>query len=198
MAQTPDRPHRTGLPVLDLIIGLSAVVISVASLWIALRADRTQEELLKASVWPYVEYDTSNATANGTSRLAYEIRNAGVGPAIVRSFAVAYNGHYYGTLHELMAACCDVHPAKRKHGIFISTVLGRVIMAHEDVVFIQMFPALSDPRTYAAVSAARSRVSVQICYCSVLGDCWLLDSSLDNPQPAAVHECRPAKVPYTT
>ena len=104
MPETPDRPHRTGLPIIDLIIGLSAIIISVASLWVALRADRTQERLLQASVWPYIEYDTSDATENGGKRLAFEIRNAGVGPAIVRSFAVAYDGHYYPTLRELMAA----------------------------------------------------------------------------------------------
>jgi hypothetical protein len=197
MAETPDRPHRTGQMALDFVIAACAVVISLASLWVALRADQTQEQLLKSTVWPYIEYDTSNATESGTNRLAYEIRNAGVGPAIVRSFAVAYKGHYYSTLRELMAACCNIHPGKRKHGIFTSTVHDRVIMAHEEVIFIQVLPPLSDPHTYAAVSAARSGVSIQICYCSVLGECWLFDTAVD-PQPVPVRKCSPAKVPYVT
>ncbi len=183
---------------LDLIVAVSAIVISFASLWVALRADRTQERLLQASVWPYIEYDTSDATENGGKRLAFEIRNAGVGPAIVRSFAVAYDGHYYPTLRELMAACCNVHPSKRhKHGIFASTVRDRVIMAHESVVFIQVLPSLSDPQSYASISSSRFHISVQICYCSVLGDCWLFDTARDE-QPQAVDKCRPASVPYIT
>ena len=197
MAETPDRPHRTGQIALDIIIACTAIIVSAASLWVALRADQTQEQLLKSTVWPYVEYDTSNATESGTNRLAFEIRNAGVGPAIVRSFAVAYKGHYYTTLRELMAACCDIHPAKRKHGIFTTTVRDRVIMAHENVIFIQVLPALSDTHTYTAVSAGRSGISIQICYCSVLGDCWLFDSAVD-PQPVAVRKCPPVKTPYIT
>lgn len=197
MAETPDRPHRTGHMALDFIIAACAIIISVASLWVALRADQTQEQLLKSTVWPYIEYDTSNATESGTNRLAYEVRNAGVGPAIVRSFAVAYKGQYYATLRDLMAACCNVHPAKRKHGIFSSTVRDRVIMAHENIIFIQVLPALSDTRTYTAISAARSGVSIQICYCSVLGDCWLFDTAVD-PQPNPVRKCLPVKTPYVT
>ncbi len=182
---------------LDLIIAVSAIVISFASLWVALRADRTQEQLLQASVWPYIEYDTSNATESGGKRLAYEIRNAGVGPAIIRSFAVAYKGRDYRTVTDLMAACCHIRTVSRKSGIFTSTVLDRVIMAHEDVVFIELLPALSDPAAYAAVTAARHDVSVQICYCSVLGDCWLFDTARDE-QPHAIDKCRPANVPYIT
>lgn len=197
MAETPDRPRKTGQFALDIIIAAAAIIVSAASLFVALRADQTQEQLLKSTVWPYIEYDTSNATESGTNRLAYEIRNAGVGPAIVRSFAVAYKGHYYPTLRELMAACCNIHPAKRKHGIFSSTVRDRVIMAHEDIIFIQVLPAQSDPHTYAAVGGARIGISIQICYCSVLGDCWLFDTALD-AQPNAVRKCPPVKTPYVT
>jgi len=198
MPETPDRPHRTGLFTIDLIIALCAIIVSAASLWVALRADQTQEALLKSTVWPYLEYDTSDATQNGGKRLAFDIRNAGVGPAIVRSFAVAYNGQYYPTLRELMAACCKVYPSKRsRHGIFASTVHDRVIMAHEDVVFIQVLPGLSDPQSYAAIARERFHISASICYCSVLGDCWTFDSATDD-QPVPVHKCRPAKVPYTT
>lgn len=197
MAETPERPHRTGLFAMDLMIGICAIIVSAASLWVALRADQTQEALLKSTVWPYVEYDTSDATETGSKRLAFEIRNAGVGPAIVRSFAVAYNGHYYSTLRELVAACCNIHPAKRSHGIFASTVHDRVIMAHETVIFIQLFPGLSDPQSYASITRERSHISAKICYCSVLGDCWIFDSANDN-QPLPIEKCRPPKVPYIT
>ena len=197
MPETADRPHRTGLFTLDLIIAICAIIVSAASLWVALRADQTQEALLKSTVWPYIEYDESDATPNGGKRLAFEIRNAGVGPAIVRSFAVAYNGHDYPTLRTLMAACCNVYPSSRKGGIFASTVHDRVIMAHEDVMFIEVLPGLSDPQSYASIARQRFHISAKICYCSVLGDCWNFDSAIDD-QPVAVDKCRPAKVPYTT
>ncbi|HUN28169.1 MAG TPA: hypothetical protein VMV65_00055 [Alphaproteobacteria bacterium] len=197
MPETPDRPRRTGLFALDFMIAACAIIVSVASLWVALRADQTQEQLLKSTVWPYIEYDTSDATANGGNRLAFEIQNAGVGPAIVRSFAVAYDGRYYPSLRTLMAACCHVYPSKKKHYIFASTVRDSVIMAHQDVAFIQLFPGTSDPQSYESISRARFHIHVQICYCSVLNDCWFFDSKVDD-QPIAVDKCRPAKVPYET
>ena len=196
MPESPDRPHRSGLPVLDLIVGLSAIIISVASLWVALRADRTQEQLLQASVWPYVEYFSSDATQNGDKRLAFELRNAGVGPAIVRTFAVEYNGHPYSSLRDLLFACCDL-PEIHHPGILSSTVRDSVIMAHEDMPFIVVLPGKTAPREYASIDAARFHIGIQICYCSVLGDCWFFDSKRDE-QPNAVRKCPPVKVPYLT
>jgi hypothetical protein len=63
--------------------------------------------------------------------------------------------------------------------------------------FIEVIPGLSDPRVYAAIGAARHAVTIQICYCSVLGDCWLFDTDRDE-QPNAVRKCPPVKVPYVT
>jgi hypothetical protein len=197
MPESPARPHRIGVGYIDLVVALSAVIISVASLWVALRADRTQEALLQSSVWPYIEYDTSDATETGANRLAFELMNAGVGPAIVHSFSLAYNGHYVSTERALMRACC-ITDNRAHHGIFDSTVRDRVIMPHEYVQFILALPRMVDPHTYHLISMARQHVSVRICYCSVLGDCWLLDSSGDN-QPHPVSKCTPGQIPqYTT
>jgi hypothetical protein len=196
MPETPDRPRRTGLFALDFVIAASAIVISFASLWVALRADRTQEQLLQASVWPYIEFYASGATETGGERLAFGLRNAGVGPAIVQSFALEYNGHPYPRLRELLAACCQV-PAGHHPGILSSTVHDSVIMAHEDFPFIEVYPGKTDSRTYAAIEAARFHIGIKICYCSVLGDCWFFDSKHDE-HPEAVRKCEPAKVPYLT
>jgi len=196
MPETPDRPHRTGLLALDFVIAACAIVISFASLWVALRSESTQHQLLQASVWPYVQYDTSDATENGGRRLSFELRNEGVGPAIVRSFALAYNGHYYGTLSELMAACCGM--PKGRYGVLASTVQQRVIMAHELVPFIETQPHWVNAHTYALIGKARARVTVRLCYCSVLGDCWFVDTARED-QPSAVNKCPPAQQPqYTT
>jgi hypothetical protein len=197
MPETPDRPHRSGMLALDLIIAVSAIVISFASLWVALRADRTQEQLLQASVWPYIEYFSSDATENGDKRLAFVLRNAGVGPAIVHTFAVEYNGRPYPRLRAVLSACCKLQANRHHQGILSSTVRDSVIMAHEDMTFIEVLPGKTDPRDYESIGAARFHFSVQICYCSVLGDCWFFDTARDE-QPNAVKKCPPVKVPYLT
>jgi hypothetical protein len=196
MAEMNNTRRRSWRDFLDITVACTAVIVSLASLWVALRTDRTQEALLKSSVWPYVLYDTSDATDTGTPRLAYDVINQGVGPAIVRSFALAYDGKYVGSLRELMALCCQARPLT---GIFASTVADRVIQAHETVTFIQGFPDRADLKTYEMLSAARKHVTIRMCYCSVLGECWELDASVFAGTPVPVHVCPPAQQPqYTT
>jgi hypothetical protein len=196
MAETPDHPRRTGQFALDIVIALSAIIVSVASLWVALRANETQEQLLKASVWPYILFDSSNATATGARQLVFEVRNEGVGPALVRSVAVSYNGRYYPTFEALMTACCKLVHAR---DIFSSTMQNAVIVAHDSVPFIDMPPNQFDLSEYKRIRPQRSKIQIQMCYCSVLGDCWFFDTFHGPAQPTAVRKCPPAQQPqYTT
>jgi hypothetical protein len=190
--ETPDRPRRTGQFALDFIIASAAIIVSLASLWVALRADQTQEQLLKSSVWPYLSYGKSNATEAGVRQLVFEIDNEGVGPALVRSIAVSYNGHYYPTFRSLMKACCNIDHPKN---VFTSTLHDRVIVAHDSVAFIIMPPGKLDAAEYQTILAQRSKIEVKMCYCSVLGDCWFMDTSQGPGVPAAVRRCPPAQQP---
>jgi hypothetical protein len=193
MPEMPDHPHRTGHGILDFVIAGCAVVISVVSLWVAVRAGQTQQQLLQSSVWPYVEYDTSDATAEGRKHILFELRNAGVGPAIVRSFAVAYRGQYYATLRDLMTACCNT-----AHNVLASTVRDTVLMAHDSLPFITVLPERVDSASYNRILAARFDIKVRMCYCSVLGDCWFFDQ-VNGKLPTGVRECPPAQQPqYNT
>ena len=105
MSETPDRPHKTGYLWLDLVVAASAVVISVASLFVAQRADRNQERLLAASVWPFVEFSSSNFRDNEKS-IELTLRNAGVGPARIRWMAIDYRGTPVQNARALLIACC--------------------------------------------------------------------------------------------
>jgi hypothetical protein len=40
---------------------------------------------------------------------------------------------------------------------------------------------------WEALSGERHKVRLRACYCSVLDDCWLLDSDRDDPEP--VRQC---------
>jgi hypothetical protein len=192
MAEISERPRRTGHVALDFVIAACAIVISLASLWIALRANQTQEQLLKSSVWPYVMFDSSNATATGARQLVFEVRNEGVGPALVRSVAVSYDGRYYPTFNALMAACCKLVHVRN---IFSSTMRNTVIVAHDFVPFIDMPPNQFDLTEYNHIRPQRSKIQIQMCYCSVLGDCWFFDTLHGPVQPSAVRECPPAQQP---
>ena len=79
-------PHKTGVPWLDLTLGVSAAVVSLVSLWLGLHSAHSMEKLVASNSYPYVELmrSTSTGRAEGDSvvpvrrRVAYMLENNGV------------------------------------------------------------------------------------------------------------------------
>jgi hypothetical protein len=61
-------PRKTGLHHIDLFVGGCALLVSVVSLFIAWQANRTQERMLAASVWPYISWGTDSIDRTGRTR----------------------------------------------------------------------------------------------------------------------------------
>lgn len=128
MPDVSERPHRTGVFWIDIAVALAAVCISVASLWIALRTDRTQERLLAASVWPVLLFETSDYAESGSPGetrhiIRFSITNAGVGPARVKWFDRA-----------LLRQCCEPGKARPLSRVLISNYMQtRVMTARETI-----------------------------------------------------------------
>ena len=190
MSDTPEKPHRTGAFWLDFVVAIAAVGISLISLWVASRADRTQERLLAASVWPYVEFSTSNFR-NEVRAVDLSLDNAGVGPARIRWMTLAYQGKPVKDARQLLSACCDRSGAHvLVKGTITSTVSHSVLTPHEERDFVSVPYTASLARDYNQLDrSARHQLHVQVCYCSVLDDCWLLDNKATEEDPKPVSNC---------
>ena len=172
--KSPLRPVPT-MGMLEYIIGGAAVLISAISLALAISANRTQERLLAASTWPFLQYYTGNRADDGSSSISFSLQNAGVGPARVRSVQVEYGGQIQPDARSLLDACC------RAAGMPASTITSapeRVLTATELVTFFRFDEADADPDIWARLNSERHKVRVKACYCSVLGDCWMYDSTV--------------------
>ncbi|MBL8299580.1 MAG: hypothetical protein JNN30_14680 [Rhodanobacteraceae bacterium] len=91
----------------DVVLSVGAVLISAVSLGVAVSSNRTQERLLAASTWPYVQYGTGNRDANGDDVINFSIANAGVGPARIQTFQLLYQGEPQANAGALLSHCCD-------------------------------------------------------------------------------------------
>lgn len=160
--------------VLEYIIGGAAVLISAISLALAISANRTQERLLAASTWPFLQYYTANRADDGSSSISFSLQNAGVGPARVRNVQVEYGGHMQPNARSLLDACCA---SAGKPVRTITSIPERVLTATELVTFFRFDEADADPDSWARLNTERFKVRVKACYCSVLGDCWMYDSN---------------------
>lgn len=165
---------------LEYVIGGAAVLISAISLYVALSANKTQERLLAASTWPHVQYGSGNRLDDGKDAITLTLSNAGVGPARVRSVRLRHGGVVTRDADDLLRTCC-APPAGTLTTITQNPV--RVLVPGESAVFLRYDRKGADDPVYAAFDRARWDVEVEVCYCSVLDDCWSLTTRPAEPEP---------------
>ncbi|MFA6984682.1 MAG: hypothetical protein WC213_00555 [Arenimonas sp.] len=171
----------------DLIVGGSAIVIAVISLAVALRQSQIMERQLAASVWPYLQYHTSNATDDGQRVISFGVENVGVGPARVHSVSMRYADKPIRNVDELWTACCaDLLASKGNPAWRISSLHNQVLAPNRPKTFLQLTNSPSNQPYWERLNAEQSKIQLKTCYCSVLGECWMLDSSKDEHAPIAV------------
>lgn len=170
----------------EFVVGACAIVVSIVSLFVAISANRTQERMLAASVWPSMIFGSSNVSRDdGSPEIALDLLNRGTGPARVRWAELTYRGKPIATSGQLLDACCGGMPAMREdsYPIIGSGIQNRVFGAEEWVSFLRMPASRVPADTFDAFDRERHHVRLRACYCSVLDDCWLLDSDLEEPRP---------------
>jgi hypothetical protein len=167
---------------LEYVIGGTAVLISAISLYVANSANRAQERMMAASTWPHVQYGTGNRLDDGSSSITFNLHNAGVGPARIKTVQVIADGAPMVDAASLLRTCCGT---AHGHVQTITSHPERVLVAGEEMTFLRYDEKTADPAVWEKLNRARFDVRLLACYCSVLDDCWMLDSELDDPQPVA-------------
>jgi hypothetical protein len=173
----------------ELFIGACVVLISLVSLFVAVSANRTQERLLAASTWPNLQYSSSNAGGDGTRAISFNLLNNGVGPARIRSFDLRYHGKSMRNSSELLRECCLRDASQTAPTTTVSTVRRRVLAPNEEVTFLRVPLQASTEATWQVLNREAFNVQLRVCYCSVLDDCWMLDTGKPEPEPESVKAC---------
>lgn len=111
--------------------------------------------------------------------IRFTLENKGIGPAIIRHVIVTVDGQPVPNWQEALQKLAG--PAHYKFSE--STMSGHVLKAGEAMDILVPHDSDSSElrfekggELWATLNKARSRVGVEICYCSTLGDCWILRS----------------------
>lgn len=177
---------------IEIIVAASVVVISVASLFVAVFQGYVMQRTLEAQVIPVVQYDTGNYDRDRDEwRMVLSLTNTGLGPAEIRSFEIGWREDPLNEPADLIARCClptDVPQGEARRYIqsvfqagemrfFSDGVEGRFLAPQETVNFVT-FPR-PDAQTqmrgraiWDALDGIKHEIEVDICYCSVFEDCW--------------------------
>ena len=172
---------------IEISAAFCALVVSAASLFIALRQNTLMEKQLSASVWPSLQLSSANYDDKGNPEISFTIRNVGVGPARIRSFVVAYGDQAIGSGSQLVQACCGEGKKLPPAVVNTQDVSHLVLTANEKEVFLRLDSkdAPENPLYWKRLNPERAKVSVRACFCSELNECWMFDSGKIDQEPVA-------------
>ena len=161
---------------------VAAVIVSAVSIWVAFGANTVQERMLAASVWPHLGFITENRRGE---KAAIELRidNSGTGPLQLDVFNVYYGNDPVHNSDELLNACCGSPEERRETAT--EPAAGRVIRPGETIPIMTLVQESANDTTWKKFNRERFKIHVQACYCSVLHDCWKLDTT--DPQVGKEH-----------
>ncbi len=191
---------------LEIFVALTALCVSVVSVWVAIGTEDANRKMVAASSWPHIQLDSSNSGAQGQPYISLILTNSGVGPAKVETFELLWKGKAYATSHDFLLACCDFHPAAwhpesnapQPTVPTTSNASGMVVRAGASWQILGLRLGPDDVKAWHALDKARFEATYRACYCSVFDECWIADlASANSLRPKSVKKCPTPKVPYS-
>jgi len=181
------RPRRSRSGLIGLSVALAALVVSAVSLFIARQQTMVMDRQLAASVWPAVQFYSSNLR-DGEPVIALTLENVGVGPARIERFRVLHRGAKILDPTDFIDECCN--PDGRPFRTVTSFVEGRILPAGQTIDFLTQSAEPDQHSIYDRFDRIRGQgeLEIEYCYCSVMEDCWSIDAT--STEPLEVGSCR--------
>jgi hypothetical protein len=180
---------------LNFIVAVCAILISGASFYATYLQANSAEQQVKAMTWPLIEFVHGNFNVESREKnLTLTLRNAGVGPAIVKTVTFDYKDQSFPTLEEFIDACCDegfaeyIQEVKRNEfdmanwTLTTSPTQNIILPVSGELDFLSLVNHPSNDVLWNAMNKERWKLKLDVCYCSLLENCYRTD------QPGQVQE----------
>jgi hypothetical protein len=165
----------------DLFIALCALLVSTVAAGASAYQTYVINQQYQASIWPYLGFVAS--TSEGQASI--QLKNYGLGPALVRTFEVLQDGKPQRSFNEIIDPL-EIPSLKKPASVSVTTLhRGSVIPAGAT----ETLAAVSNAVLVGRLLAHQSKIDVEICYCSLLGRCWMKRLQDPGDQPVDVREC---------
>jgi hypothetical protein len=135
---------------------------------------------LSATVWPYLSFNLYQSDKG----VRYTLGNQGLGPAIVHSATLTLDGKSSDSFKAATGILL--------HGNFKGSTISSTSLESGDVLrpgASLEIVAYTGPLARTLTLTAIRRMTVTICYCSLLEQCWTLTSLQSSSGPARVSNC---------
>ena len=173
------------LDALNFIIAISAILISAASFYATyLQADAAEKQV-KAMTLPLMYSTTGNYDSDKElATISVNIKNAGIGPALVKSLQYRYKGKGYNSYMDIINECCSKEykafsdAAKLSNtlniskGIVSSSVVNTIMASEAKSVLFALTLNDTNIALWEKLNLERFNIDLSICYCSLLEQCF--------------------------
>jgi hypothetical protein len=180
----PEEKATRGASRYDAVI---ATLVGFCALCVSGYTAYMQRQQVRGAVWPILQFDSSNGP------IRFTLANKGVGPAIIKHVMVKVDDqpvkNWVEALDKLLGP--GYHPGEESDmssRVFSAGESMNVFTPHDDAQNPIPFDR-SNP-LWAKLDPGRSRVTVEICYCSTLGECWNLRAGGTTPSTTTpIRQC---------
>jgi hypothetical protein len=183
----------------DLLVAGLALVISGIAAGASAYQTYVIRKQFSATVWPYISFVTQSSTDRS---FELDVSNSGIGPALIFDAVVTRDGKAVsspGTPTSLPAISTAIAPeqaeakvderSSREHGTANMTATsispGDVVPAGQKLQVLRVEGKYLTRRVIGSIR----RVDLQLCYCSLLGDCWTKRLWAPAIRPVPVRSC---------
>jgi hypothetical protein len=178
---------------LDFVIAFCALLISTVAAVATVYQTHVIARQFSATVWPYLSFDITNSP----SSLELDLRNDGLGPAIIRSVTITWDGKPQPSLEALLSLVVTREPrvvtavrAAIRAGANVRLTTstptpGMVIPADAQHPVIRMDGAVLVQHFRPDLA----RFGLSLCYCSLTGSCWMQSYENRAQEPSSVPSC---------
>ncbi|MBI1264455.1 MAG: hypothetical protein GC187_06955 [Alphaproteobacteria bacterium] len=181
------------LRLVEIIVAVCVVIISLASLFVAVFQGVVMQRTLETSVLPALTYNHGNFdTDRQMRRLTLTIGSVGLGPAEMHSVHFTYEGQRLDNIQDVLLACCsdpELEDAASRQAALVdmiaserlpmfTNVLEGALLAPGATLSVAELPWPEDEAARAVwerLNQARWAMRVEACYCSAFGQCWRAD-----------------------
>ena len=155
----------------NTVLAVSAILLSAISAGGVIWQVKVAADQRAATVWPYIQ--AGPARNSSPPFFAIQMVNAGVGPAVIRYFAVRVDDKPVRSWREFLAAVSADDAVRRAP--FDEGVIAGAGWVMAPQVPVNAFTTVAPEAVNALPAQAWSRIQVSYCYCSIFNDCWLSD-----------------------
>ncbi len=170
----------------EKILGISAMSISFITLIIFVYQTNLMSKQNYLSILPYLQVSTSNNAAENT--FAISLLNHGVGPAIIESVTMIYNGKSADLAdhnNEILLYLISVKPSLDSIQNFNSSNIGKGIAIPANSVY-SLLSIKESPKDYeifanGLIELLQDGLQFEIVYRSIQNERWMITDNSEGP-----------------